>query len=83
MLYVLICLSLSLAGIAGIQFLYMVYVERIDRDLKKRIYILEQRIERLVLRLQDADAEIAQQSKMLELVRDTTEEVWADVLDER
>ncbi len=35
MLYILIGLSLSLTGVAGLQFFYMMYLERIDREQKK------------------------------------------------
>ena len=41
MWYVLIGLSLSLAGVAGLQFFYMAYLERLDREHKKRIRELE------------------------------------------
>ncbi len=34
MWYVLIGLSLSLAGVAGLQFFYLIYLERIDREQK-------------------------------------------------
>ncbi len=41
MIYVLIGLSLSLASVAGLQFFYMAYLERLDREHKKRIRELE------------------------------------------
>lgn len=89
MWYVLICLCLSLAGVAGLQFFYMVYLERIDRERKKRIYELERHVKYLSVRLEDAELQLSEQNKLLEEVYDEfedeneEEEVWADVIEER
>ena len=89
MWYVLICLCLSLAGVAGLQFFYMIYLERIDRERKKRIYELERHVKYLSGRLEDAELQLADQNNLLEEVYDEfedeneEEEVWADVIEER
>lgn len=88
MLYVLIGLSLSLVGVAGLQFFYLIYLERIDREQKKRIHELERHCKLLSNRLVDAEAKIAEQNNLLEGIFDEAEEVeeeevWADVIDER
>jgi hypothetical protein len=89
MWYVLICLCLSLAGVAGLQFFYMVYLERIDRERKKRIYELERHVKYLSGRLEDAEFQLADQNTLLKEVYDEfedeneEEEVWADVIEER
>jgi len=89
MWYVLICLCLSLAGVAGLQFFYMIYLEKIDRERKKRIYELERHVKYLTNRLEDADLQLADQTRLLEEVYDEfedeneEEEVWADVIEER
>lgn len=89
MWYVLICLCLSLAGVAGLQFFYMVYLERLDRDKKNRIYELERHSKYLSRRLKDAELQIIEQNSLLEsfceeFVDDEDEgEVWADVIEER
>ncbi len=89
MWYVLICLSLSLAGVAGLQFFYMIYLERIDRERKKRINELERHTKYLAHRLADAELQISEQSQLLEEVYDELEdesgeeEAWADVIEER
>lgn len=86
MWYVLIGLSLSLAGVAGLQFFYMIYLERIDREQKKRIYELERHTKHLSRRLGEAEQQIAQQNEILESMFDETEEeeeVWADVIEDR
>ena len=41
LLYVLIGLSLSLAGVAGLQFFYMIYLERMSNEYQKRVRELE------------------------------------------
>lgn len=89
MWYVLICLCLSLAGVAGLQFFYMVYLERIDRERKKRIFELERHVKYLSVRLEDTELQLSEQNKLLEEVYDEfedeneEEEVWADVIEER
>lgn len=86
MLYVLIGLSLSLVGVAGLQFFYLVYLERMDREQKRRIHELERHCRTLSNRITEAETKIIEQNNLLEgafdeLVED--EEVWADVIDER
>ena len=85
MWYVLIGLSLSLSGVAGLQFFYMIYLERIDREQKKRIYELERHSKHLANRLSEAEQRITQQNKILETMFDECEEeeVWADVIEDR
>ena len=88
MWYVLICLCLSLAGVAGLQFFYMVYLERIDRERKKRINELELHAKYLAHRLEDAEFQLSEQNKMLEDFYEEfeeieDEEIWEDVIEER
>jgi hypothetical protein len=83
--YVLIGLSLSLAGVAGLQFFYMIYLERIDREQKKRIQELERHCKYLSSRLQEAEQQVSDQNDLLETFFEdlTDEEVWADVIEDR
>lgn len=85
MWYVLIGLSLSLAGVGGLQFFYLIYLERIDREQKKRIHELERRSKHLAQRLSEAEQQIAEQNEVLETMFDEyeEEEVWADVIEDR
>ncbi len=85
MWYVLIGLSLSLAGVAGLQFFYLIYLERINKGQKKRINELERQSKYLSKRLGEAERKIAEQSEILESVFDEyeEEEVWADVIEDR
>ena len=85
-LYILIGLSLSLAGVAGLQFFYMIYLERIDREQKRRIHELERHCKYLSTRLHEAEQQVADQHDLLEtFFEDLTdeEEVWADVIEDR
>ncbi len=86
MWYVLIGLSLSLAGVAGLQFFYLIYLERIDREQKKRIQELERHSKHLSKRLSQAEQQIAEQDEILKGIFDELEddeEVWADVIEDR
>lgn len=87
MWYVLIGLSLSLASVAGLQFFYMTYLERIDREHKKRIRELERHTKYLSGKLHDAETRISEQKNLLESFFDEFEEdedeVWADVIEDR
>jgi 16S rRNA C1402 (ribose-2'-O) methylase RsmI len=86
MWYVLIGLSLSLAGVAGLQFFYLAYLERLDREHKKRIRELERHTKYLSSKLHDAEARIGEQKVLLESFFDEfedEEDVWADVIEDR
>ncbi len=85
LLYVLIGLCLSLAGIAGLQLMYMFYLDRIDRERKKRVHELEIECRRLSTRLTEAESEIKVKDGMLAVAYPELEheDAWADVLDER
>jgi hypothetical protein len=83
--YVLIGLCLSLSGVAALQLMYMFYLDRLDRERKKRIHELEIERRRLATQLADARNEIAIKNDLLATAFPELqeEEVWADVLDER
>ena len=84
-LYVLICLSLSLAGVAGLQFFYLMYLERMDKFLKDRLHDVERHNKYLKQRLGDAELKIAEQSKLIKADEEEAEDedIWADVIKER
>ncbi|REJ77649.1 MAG: hypothetical protein DWQ47_14860 [Acidobacteria bacterium] len=83
MIYVLICLCLSLAGIAGLQFFYMMYLEQTGKGYKKRIRQLEHHCLRLSKRLKIAESKIAQQEKEIaDSEASEDDEVWADVIED-
>ncbi len=85
LLYVLIGLCLSLAGVAGLQLMYMFYIDRIDKERKKRVHELEIECKRLSARLAEAETELEMKNEMLAAAYPDyeDEEVWADLIDER
>jgi hypothetical protein len=85
LLYVLIGLCLSLAGVAGLQLMYMFYIDRIDKERKKRVHALEIENRKLSQRLADAERELVTKNEMLAVVYPEfeDEEAWADVIDDR
>ena len=85
LLYVLIGLCLSLAGVAGLQLMYMFYIDRIDKERKKRVHELEIEYKKLLARLAEAESELDVKTEMLAAAfpEYEDEEVWADLIDER
>jgi len=85
LVYVLIGLCLSLAGVAGLQLMYMFYIDRLDKERKKRIHELEIEYRRLSARLAEAESELEMKSEMLAVAYPEyeDEEAWADLIDER
>ena len=85
--YVLIGLSLVLLGIAGLQFTYMFYLERMDRERKKHVRYLERENRRLADCLTRAEGRLSDQAAALEQVYPEyalcEDDAWADVIDER
>ena len=85
LVYVLIGLCLSLAGVAGLQLMYMFYIDRLDRERKKRVHELEVEYRRLTARLAEAESELEVKNEMLATAfpEYEDEEAWADLIDER
>lgn len=86
LLYFLIGLSLVLTCIAGLQFAYLFYLDKVYRERKKYLHSLERKSEQLTEQLDAAEKLIAEQSKLIELTcpeMTVKDEMWADVIDER
>ena len=86
LMLVLIGLSLVLAGVAGLQFTYLFYVDRMMRERRKHLRSLEQRCLRLNERLEAAEVRIKEQDDLLEAAYPGMrkgDEVWTDVIEER
>jgi len=82
--YVLIGLALALTGVAGLQLMYMFYLDRMDRERKKRVTELERRCRTLTKRLEDAERRISEQDELIaSLYEEGDDGAWADVLDDR
>ena len=85
LLYVLIGLCLSLAGVAGLQLMYMFYLDRLDKQRKKYLHELEAECRRLANMLAEAEHELKVKTDLLAVAYPELEdeEAWADVIEER
>lgn len=88
LVYVLIIVSLTLAGLTGMQFFYMILLEKRDRDQKKRIHDLEQRCLYLADRINIAERKTRKVEPASKKEPESEEiaiedDLWADVLDDR
>ncbi len=86
MIYVLICLTLSLVGVAGLQFFYMIYLDRMDKEQKKRLRLLEARCKSLLAKLETAETQVSEREKLIRSIYEELneeEEAWADTIEER
>jgi hypothetical protein len=82
LLYVLICVALALAGVAGLQFFYLAYLERLNKQQKRRIYELERHNTALHNRWQEAERQLAtfriqHEEEILE-----EDEAWAEYIED-
>ncbi len=73
-----------MAGIAGIQFFYMAYLERIGKQQKRRINELERQNAVLYHRWQDAEQQLSAYHALdaEEIVEDEEEEVWSEFIED-
>jgi hypothetical protein len=86
LMFVLIGLSLVLTGVAGLQFTYLFHIDRMTRERRKHLKVLEQKCVRLTQRLEAAEARLREQDELLEAAYPGLrkgDEVWADVIEER
>lgn len=85
LIYILITLCLALTGIAGFQLTYMFYLDKLDKERKRRIHDLELRCKSLSARLNDAEDRIERQNQMLDALYNEMDDAehWADVIDDR
>lgn len=84
LMYALIGLCLVLTGIAGLQFTYMFWVERLYDERRKHIRALEHKCRDLTTRVEIAEHRVAEQDVILgtaELGKE--DEAWADVIEEK
>jgi 16S rRNA C1402 (ribose-2'-O) methylase RsmI len=82
MYYVVICVALALAGVAGMQFLYLAYLEKVCQSQKKRIYELERRSDYLTRELYTAENKLARYTEfeIEESEEESEEENWAEFI---
>ena len=84
LMYFLIGLCLVLVGVAGLQFTYLFYVDRLNRERRKYLTALEHKCSDLAARLSRAERRADEQDELLEAVYGKKEdEAWADVIEDR
>jgi len=86
LMFFLIGLSLVLVGIAGLQFIYLFYIDRIFRERKRYIKTLERKCSQLTARIETAERRVAEQTELLDAVYPDLgkeDEAWADLIDDR
>ncbi|HTH50554.1 MAG TPA: hypothetical protein VL501_01390 [Pyrinomonadaceae bacterium] len=84
LMYFLIGLCLVLVGIAGLQFTYLAYADRLDGERRKYLKALEHKYSELAAKLADAEQKVAEQQELLDAAYpELKEESWADVIEDR
>lgn len=82
-MYALIGLSLVLLGVAGLQFTYMFYIDRVYKERRKYIQELERKNLDINRKLETAEKQIVEQNEILAALGHRElkdDEVWADVI---
>lgn len=75
MTFALIGLAFALIGVAGLQIMYLLYLDRVLKDKKQLIRILERRNRRLTAQIQRMKSTEAGDSI------EHDEEAWAEIID--
>jgi hypothetical protein len=84
-MYALICISLVLLGVAGLQFMYLFYVDRLYRERKKYLQDLEYRYARLTARLEYAEKKLSEQAETIAALtgEDIDEDdTWEEIIED-
>jgi hypothetical protein len=84
-MYALICISFVLLGIAGLQFMYLFYVDRLYRERRKYLQDLEYRYARLTARLEYAERRITEQEEIIAMLTDKEpfdEDSWEEIIED-
>ena len=79
----MICIALVMAGVAGMQFFYLAYMERVSKQQKRRIKELERQNAVLYHRWQDTERILAayQELEAEELIEEE-EEIWSEIIED-
>lgn len=83
MLYVVICIALAMAGVAGMQFFYLAYMERVINQQKRRITELERQNAVLYHRWQDAERVATHYDDLEAQVVEEEEEIWSEIIEDK
>jgi hypothetical protein len=79
--YVLVLIACLLLVIAGVQFFYLAFLERRDKQQKRRIRELERQTGNLFKRLGEAEFRISKQQTFFDSIESVdSAEIWADLI---
>ena len=84
-MFVLIGLCLVLVGVAGLEFTYLFYVERLYRERQKHLQTLERKCRRLEEKLDAAESRVKEQSEFIASMCPEglpDEEAWSDIIED-
>lgn len=81
LMYVLIGLCLVLLGVAGLQFTYLAYVDRMNGERRKYLKALEHKYQEIARRLVVAEQRIREQDELLR-ASGIADDVWAEVIED-
>jgi 16S rRNA C1402 (ribose-2'-O) methylase RsmI len=84
LIYVVICVALALAGAAGMQFFYLAYLEKINKQQKRRLLELERHNTALYRRWQEAEHQLAAYNALAaeEIIHEDEEEIWSEIIED-
>lgn len=82
MLYVVICIALAMAGVAGMQFFYLAYMERVCKQHQRRVKELERQNALLYHRWQDTERALAGYEDLAAEEIAEEEEVWSEIIED-
>ena len=86
LMYALIGICLVLTGIAGLQFTYIYWVDRLYGERRKYNRELERKCSRLASRLETAERRLSERNNLFETVSlnlGVEDESWADLIEDR
>ena len=83
LIYVLIGLLFVLIGVAGLQFSYLFYIDRLYSERRRYLSDLEKKLVRLKKRLDIAENKVTEQQQIIDRLKTVVEdpdETWAEVI---
>ncbi len=83
LMYALIGISFVLVGVAGLQFTYLFYIDRVYRERKQYLQKLEKKCAILSKKLELTEQRLAEKEEILAVLASDAskdDEAWADVI---
>lgn len=81
MIYLVFILALSLAGVAGVQFFYLMFLQKIGHQDKRRIEDLEIKLRKTEQELLFAEHQLESAEQKLAAALEQQEGHWPEIID--